>query len=278
MKWNIVADSSCDLLPEITNDGIGLSIVPLTINVGDKQYIDDENMNIKELLEEMDKEKKELGTACPSPQTFLEEFKKSDFAICTTITSGLSGTYNSAKIAEQMLTDEFPEKKVLVIDSKATGGKLVMIIDKARELIREGKTFEEISEILPQYAEDITLVFAIGSYDNLIKTGRMSKTAGLVATTLNIRAVARATDEGLIEVFKKPRGEKNAVKLMVEYAKENKKIKDSVVVITHCDNLEGALYLKEKVIEKLNPEVIKIVECRGLTTFYTMKNGLLLGF
>lgn len=277
MKWNIVIDSSCDLTSN-KNEEIGLSIVPLTINIGQKQFIDDETMNVDVLLEEMDKEKKDLSTACPSPHAFLEEYKKADYTICITMTSALSGTYNSARIAVDMLLEECPDKKVLLIDSRATATKLVIIREKAIEMINEGKNFEEISEFLQKYNKKVGFVCALGAYDNLVKTGRMSKTSGLLATKLGIRAVAKATEEGVLEVFKKPRGEKNAISEMVEFAKQNKKIEDSIIVITHCNNMQGALNLKAKVMEELNPKIVKILECRGLTTFYTMKNGLILGF
>lgn len=278
MKWNIVIDSSSDILGEKPSEDIGLSMVPIIVMVGEKEFKDDETINIKELIEAMAQEKTALSTACPSPHAFLEEYKKADYTICITITSGLSATYNSALLAVDMLKEECPEKKVLVIDSKATSPKMVVIKRKAESLIREGKTFEEICEILPKYAEDAGFVFALGAYDNLVKTGRMSKTAGVLATKVGIRAIATASEEGTIQVVKKPRGEKNAIKEMVEFAKQNKKIEDSRVCIAHCNNLEGALNLKEKVIEELNPETIEIFECRGLTTFYTMQNGLLLGF
>ncbi|MFI3115034.1 MAG: DegV family protein [Clostridia bacterium] len=278
MKWNIVTDSGSDLAKEKPSDDIGLSVVPIIVMVGETEYIDDTNMDILELLDAMSKEKISLSTACPSPHAFFEEYKKADFTICITITSGLSATHNSAVLAVDMLKEEFPDKKVLVIDSKATATKMVVIKRKAEKLIREGKTFEEISEILPKYAEDAGFVFALGAYDNLVKTGRMSKTAGLLATTVGIRAVATASEMGTIEVIKKPRGEKNAINEMVEYAKIHKKIEDSFVVIGHCNNLEGAMKLKEKVIQELNPKEIEITECSGLNTFYTMQNGLLLGF
>ncbi len=277
MKWNIVVDSSSDLLSENQKGEIGLSIVPLTLNIGENSFVDDKDINVGNLLKAMKEEKNVLNSACPSPQDFYQEFEKADFTICITMTSALSGTFNSARLGAQILAEDYPDKKVLIVDSKATAGKIVIIKNKAESLINEGKTFEEISEILPKYAEKICFVFALGAYDNLIKTGRMSKTSGLIASKLGIRAVSVAGETGTFDVLKKPKGEKNAVKEMVEFAKNNRKLDDSIV-ITHCNNLEGALFLKEKIIEEINPKAIEILECRGLTTFYTMEKGLLLAF
>ncbi len=278
MKWNIVLDSSCDLTKKDSKGDIGISLVPLSIIVGDKEFVDDENLAIDDLLKAMALEKKASSSACPSPENFLDEFKKAENTICITMTSALSGTNNSARIAKEMLKETEPEKNVHIIDSHATAGKMVLLKRKAELLIEEGKEFLEICDILDAYNDNTFLTFALGGYDNLIKTGRMSKIAGILATSLGIRAVAIATSAGEIEVVKKPRGENNAVLAMAEIMKSTKNMENMPIVISHCKNYEGALNAREIFKEKLKTEDITIVDCKGLTTFYTMEKGLIIGY
>ena len=232
MKWNIVGDSSCDLLPRKVNDDIDIDIVPLTIVVGDKYFRDDENIDTKELLAAMKAEKRASSTACPSPRDFYESFVKADNSFCFTLTGALSGTYNAACLGRDMVREEFPEKNIHVVDTQATGGKLVLLMKKAEELIKQGLSFEEICPLIDEYNKDTDLIFALGGYDNLVKTGRMSRIAGILATNLGIRAVAWAVN-GEIEVVKKPRGERAAIEAMIALMNGKKDMTGRPVVIHH---------------------------------------------
>lgn len=277
MKWNLVLDSSCDLTKDEQKGEIGLEIVPLSIIVGDKCFTDNDEINTKELLKAMTEEKEASSTACPSPDDFCNAFLKADNSICITLTGELSGTYNSALLGKEMALEKEPSLNIHVIDSKATAGKMVLIKDKAEELIESGLDFENVCKKLDEFNSDTHLVFALGGYDNLIKTGRMSKISGIMATALGIRAVAVAKD-GKIEVAKKPRGEKNAVEAMIEIMKETKNLNGKSVVISHCENQSGAEYMKQQVLSRLGAKAVRIVKCKGLTSFYTMEKGLIVGY
>lgn len=282
MKWGIVVDSSCDLRTEDFKEmDIDFSIVPLKILVGDKEYVDDNEIQVNDLLKDMKACKGASQTACPSPGDFIEAYKKSENVICFALTSALSGTYNSGELAKNMLNDENPAINVHVCDSKSTAGNLVMLINKAIELIKSGKTFDEISEQIEEYKKTIQLVFTLGSYDNLIKTGRMSNFAGAVASTLNIRAVCIKTPEGEIKVVKKARGQKAAYNAMIEIMKKYKDSDDigkDMISISHCNNFEGATYIKELIENEFDTCKVEIRDCKGLTTFYTMEGGILVGY
>ena len=278
MKWNIVIDSSSDLTASDAKGEIGLDIVPLTIIVGDKEFRDDEKLDVANLLQAMKEEKRASSSACPSTEDFFTCFAKADYSICITMTGALSGTYNSARLAKDMLKEEYPEKKVHIIDSKATAGKMVLLKMKAEELIEKGMEFEEICRILDEYEKNTKLVFALGGYDNLVKTGRMSVFAGFMANSLGIRAVAIASPEGEIEVVKKPRGERGAIEAMVDIMAQNKPMKNQPVVISHCKNPIGARNAKALIMEKLGTDNVTIYDCKGLTTFYTMEKGMIIGY
>ena len=144
MKWNIVLDSSCDLTKDEQKGDVGIDIVPLSIIVGDKCFTDNDEIDTKELLKSMVEEKEASSTACPSPDDFCKAFLKADNSICITLTGELSGTFNSASLGKEMALEQDPSLKIHLIDSKATAGKMVLIKEKALELIEQGLEFDEL--------------------------------------------------------------------------------------------------------------------------------------
>jgi DegV family protein with EDD domain len=279
MTWSIIADSSCDLPANaFRNADIHFATVPLKIRVGKTEYIDDETLNVNIMLGQMKTYDGPSSTACPSPEEWAEEFRKSDCTIAVTMTSALSGTYNSAVVAKNMVMEENPEKQIHVIDSRSTAGGLVLIIRKAEELISSGLDFETIAKQTEAYSKSLFLLFALGSYDNLIKTGRMSFVAGILANTLGIRAIASNTPEGEIKILQKPRGEERAIQRIVALMGKMKDMTGMPVVICHCNNFKGAQRLKELIAHTCFTTKITILQTRGLTSFYTGNDGFLIGF
>jgi len=279
-NWRLVADSACDLMVEdLADSEVGFSTVPLTIHVGDTVYPDIPSTDTRKMLAHMKEYKLASTSSCPSPADFAQEIAKAANCIVVTITSGLSGTCNSAIQAMRMVTEEHPENKVHVIDSRATAGSLVLILHYVRRLIAEGLSFEEIVKKADAYRDNVHLIFALASFDNLVKTGRMPKAAGMLATALNIRAVATANTQGTIEVLEKPRGQKKTVERMVARMMSVKDIKGLPVVISHCNNPEGANSLRGAVLEACR-EVgeILILEQHCLNSFYAGDQSLLMGF
>ncbi|MBW7572988.1 DegV family protein [Caproiciproducens faecalis] len=279
MTWSIVSDSSCDLPSDSFQDcGVHFATVPLKLRVGSTEYVDDDSLNVNVMLAQMKNYKGPSSSACPSPEEWADEFRKSDCTIAVTMTSALSGTYNSALVAKDMVTEEFPWKKIYVIDSRSTAGGLVLILRKTLELIQSGLDFDEIAQQAEAYSRSLFLLFALGSYDNLIKSGRMSRVAGILATSLGIRAVASNTPEGEIKVLHKPRGEERAIQQIVETMSKLKNMAGQPVVISHCNNPKGAQRLKELISHVCLTTKITILQTRGLTSYYTESGGFLVGF
>lgn len=279
MTWSIVADSSCDLpSDELQGSGVSFAKVPLKIIVGNTQYVDDDSLNVNIMLGQMQTYNGPSSSACPAPEEWASEFRKSDCTIAVAMTGALSGTYNSAVVAKNIVLEENPDKKIYVIDSHTTSGGMALIIWKAAELIRSGLDFAAVAEQIEAYVNSLFLIFSLCSYGNLIKTGRMSAMAGKLAATLGIRAIASNTPQGEIKILQKPRGEERAIQLMVELMSRMKNLEGKSVVITHCNNLKGAQRLKELIMHKCFTRKITILPTRGLCSFYTENGGLLIGF
>lgn len=279
MKWNIVLDSSCDLkISENPFKNASLKIAPLKIIVGDKEFKDDDNVDYTEVLKAMEMEKKASSSACPSPDEFMECYKDADCCVCITMTGALSGTNNAARLGADMMKEEYPDKKVFVLDSHSTGGSMVLLARKADELIGKGLSFEQVCSELEEFNKETELVFCLVKYDNLVKSGRMNPLAGIVASHLGIRAVAEKTPKGEIKVVHKTRGEDKTLRTMVEHMLSKKNLEGKPVVINHCNNDTAAEKLISLIKEKCKTSDITVLKCKGLTTFYAMEKGILIGY
>ena len=280
MTYNIVCDSSCDLKSTELQPGyLHLEVIPMQITVGDREYLDNESLNVPLLLEDMATEKSSAGTACPSPAAFARAFEKADCSVCFTISSNLSGTYNAAVLARDMVLEEHPEKKICVIDSRSTAGTMALLTRKAQSLLEvEDPDFDKVCEELRIYQASLRTAFTLENFDNLIKNGRMRPLVGTLLHTLGIHVIADATPQGTIHVSGKARGEAKTYQAIVDLMRQSKDCDGAEVVLSHCENLPGALKLKELILRELPVKDVTLVSCRGLTTFYAMEKGLIVGF
>lgn len=278
MKWNIITDSSCDIFElEEKYDNIEFSSVPFTISVGGENFVDDRNLDVNGMIDSMEACADASHTACPSPHAWCEQFEKEGNVIAITISSKLSGSYNSACAAREMVLEDHPEKKIAVIDSRSAGSELVLIVRKLCELIAEGSNFEQVVEKAELYLRHTHVVFALSSFDNLIKNGRMSKIVGFVAHKLGFWGIGIGSEQGTIEIKQKIRGSKKALDAIIEDMKE-RGFHCGQVVISHCSNAEFAESVKNAIQSVWDKAEIKIVHARGLCSYYAEKGGLIVGF
>ena len=272
IQAKIVVDSSANMA---TNPVV--ASVPLKIITDTKEYIDDANLNIAAMVWDLQTYTGKSSTACPSPQDWLEAFGDTPYVFCIAITSNLSGSYNAAMIAKTDYEQEFPDRKVCVIDSLSTGGEMELIAEKLQELLEAELSFEEICEAIQKYQQHTGLMFMLESMQNLANNGRVSKIVAKAAGILGIRAVGRASDVGTLEPMDKCRGEKKAIASladhMVSMGYEGGKMR-----ISHCLNLAAAETLKANILAAYPGADIQIRPTGGLCSFYAEKGGLLIGF
>ncbi len=272
-KFQILVDSASDLKNDyLAGLDIGFKVIPLTVLAGDKEFVDDDNINIDEMLDAMHSSKKSTS-ACPAPQSFLEEFDKAEHTFVVTITAKLSGCYNSAMVAKQSYEHG---ENVHIVDSKATCGTEVLIVNRLVKLIQEGLSFEEIIAKIEEYRDSKSLWFILQKFDNLINNGRMSKIAGLIASTLVIRPICIA-HEGEIKILKKIIGIKNAFSKLIQLIKEKKQdYSEDTLIISHCKAESEALALKEDISKTCNFKEIQIMPMKGLCSYYALEKGVIL--
>ena len=278
MKWNIVTDSSCDLFPQADfAPGAELSSVPFVVSVGEQDYVDDPSLDTAAFLDAMEGSEAPSRTSCPSPQAWLEQFEKAEQSIALTISSNLSGSYNSAMTAKQMAQERAPEKKIAVLDSLSTGPEVTLCVEKIRALIEAGEEFSSVVEKAQAQLKETRIAFALCSFHNLVKNGRMSRLAGVLARRLNMWGIGIGSEEGTIAIKGKVRGSAKAIALLVQDMKE-RGFRGGRVIITHCQNLELAQKLQSKILELWQSAKVSIMPTRGLCSYYAERNGLIVGY
>lgn len=279
MDWMIVADSSCEIR-ELKNPapGVSFALAPFKIRVGEREYVDLPTLNVQQMLQAMNEYNGASTSACPSPEEWAEYFLQADQVFAFTISSNLSGSYNAAMAARDMVLEDHPEKKIFVLDTLSCSGALGDAAELANTLIGEGQKFEDICFALQKFAETTHILFALASFDNLVKNGRVSKVVGFIAGKLNMRVLGRATDTGFIEFFFKTRGESRGLARILEEMQAMDYHGQRTVVISHCNNAEGA-HLLEHGIHELWPDApVAILPCAGLTSFYAQDRGMIVAY
>lgn len=269
--YRIVADSSSNIKSET------VASVPLKIITDEREFIDDETYNANEMVSYLAGYKGRSGSACPSREDWLDAFGDAQYVFCIAITSHLSGSYNSARLAKEEYESDHPDRHVYVIDSLSTGGEMELIADKLEELIAMGKSFDDICIEIEAYADKARLIFCLKSLTNLVNNGRVSAAAAKISKLLNLRIVGRASDVGELEMHSKPRGDKNAIAEIVKYMKELG-YNGGKVIISHCFAFEGAKALSHLIKEHFSNANIRINECGALCSFYAEEGGILVGF
>lgn len=277
-KFQIIVDSASDLDSKyVKNKDIGFRVVPLTITIGDKNYVDDDNINVDEMLESLHKYKGKTSTACPSPEAFSKYYTDAENTFVVTISSKLSGTYNAACLGAKEFENN-SNFNIHVIDSKLVSGAEELIVDKLVELIESGLEFNDIVAKIDKFRDERQLFFTLAKFDNLIANGRMSKIVALIAKTLIIRPVCKGV-EGEIKVIEKVIGINNAFKKMATFiSKAVQTFKDKVLIINKCKADNECEQLVKLIKENCDFKEIRIKETKGLCSFYALEKGLIVSF
>jgi len=274
MSFKIVSDSASDLC-ELSD--ISFESVPLKIITNESEYIDNENLDVNKMIDDLLVYKGVSHSSCPNSEDFKNAFSGFDNIFCITITSGLSGSYNAASLALEEYLKDNPNANGYVIDSLSAGPEIALIIEKLKELIKEGLEFNEIVEKIENYKKTTHLIFALESMRNLANNGRVSGAVAKIAGLLGIRVIGQASLAGTLEIISKARGEKKAYNEIFENIKKLG-FKGGHIRIHHCRNKKAALKIKEMIKEEFENVQIIIEKTKGLCSFYAEDKGLLIGF
>lgn len=273
-KFKIVSDSASDLT---SLKNVDFAYAPMKLIADGKEFIDDDSLDVKESVDFFYAYKGKSRSSCPNTGEWLEAFGDADDIFCVTITSGLSGSYNTACAAKKIYEDENEGKRVFVVDSLSAGPEITLIIEKLEEYISEGMEYEEICRKIMEYRKKTGLIFMLKSLKNFANNGRVSPALARIVEFLGICIVGKASEEGTLEPTHKCRGEGKALSTLVSELKASG-LFSGKVSIAHCENELAAIRLKTMLQASFQNAKIEIHKLRGLCSFYAEKGGVLIGF
>ena len=277
MSYLILCDSGTDFTNELKENKAVIKI-PLTLRLGEEDFVDDDNLDSLYFLSKMKEYPDTPKSACPSPEDYMKHFDKADEIYIITLSSQLSASYNSAKIAIDMYGEEGGRNKVHLIDSLSASATQTLLADKIVELKKAGFTFEDTVNKIEEFKMKTNTVFVLETLENLRKNGRLTGLKAFIAEALNIKPVMTTDGKGRIIKADQARGINKACSILAEmvikHAEENG---SKEMVISHCACPERAEKLKAMIEEKHKFDRIDIVMTGGIATLYAAEGGIVIG-
>lgn len=281
MSYKIVSDSCCDLPKYMLDDkDIMKHIVkiPLTIHIDGRDVIDDETFNQLELIKSVAASEQVPKTSCPSPAAYEDAYmgEEKDVYVIT-LSSQLSGSYNSAVVGKNMYHEDHGNgKNIYVFDSCSAACGQAQLAREIGRLASSGKTFDEVVKGVEEYKANMDTFFVLETLESLRKNGRLTGLQAVIATVLNIKPVMGATKEGVICKLDQARGINRALDKMVDrIAKKNVNSEEKIVYITECNCRERAEAVKEKLEKACKFKEIHIAKASGISTVYASDGGII---
>jgi len=273
MTYKIVADSSCNVL---VMEDPHFASVPMKVRAA-KEYIDNTQLDLLAMVEELREHKGTSGSACPSVGEWLDAFGGADMVFCTTMSKGLSGSYNAACEAVRIYMEENPGKQAFVFNTLTAGPQQAFLNEKLLELAAQGLDFETIKEKAIAYHNNTHILFCLESMMNLARNGRTSMAVAKIAGMLGIR-VCGDVQAGMITPVHKPRGAKKATETLVEMMKERGFYDGAQLRIAHCFGENQAKALADAVLAQFPNTRVTMEPTTALCSFYAEAGGLMIGF
>ena len=276
MSYKIVVDSCCELPEELKHDP-RYEIVPLTLIVGDSyERLDDDGCDQKEFLRAVAECPVSPRSACPSPEKYMEAYHTdADHVYVVTLSSKLSGSYNSAVLGKNLYHETYGEKQIYVVDSRSASCGETQIAMQIARWEDEGMGYEEITEKIEKFTDGMHTYFVLDNLDTLRKNGRLSGVKALVASTLSIKPVM-AGDQGSIVQLGQSVGIKKALAKMVDYVvRDVVDAEKKCLMITHCNNPERANSVKEQILSKVKFKDVLIMDTAGISSMYANDGGVI---
>lgn len=275
MGYKIVVDSCCEL-PEKYLEDERFEIVPLGLEVGEYRIMDDANFNQAEFLQKVAECPVCPKSSCPSPERFMEAYHvEAEHIYVVTLSSHLSGSYNSAMVGKDMYLEKYGEKQIHVIDSESASCGEAQIALKLVELEEQGLPFETIVKQIEAFRSNMLTYFVLDNLETLRKNGRLSNIKSFVASTLNIKPVM-ASDKGTIVQRGQSIGMKKALGKLTDMMLElTTDVEERSLVITHCNAPQRAEYVRDIILAKAKVKDCMIMDTRGISSMYANDGGVI---
>lgn len=256
-SYVIMTDTTCDL-PEDYLKNHNIDIIALYYSMDDIIYGDDKNISPSEFYNMMRNGKMPTTMAC-NPEVTERYFRKYLDAgkdiLHIAFSSGLSSSYNTAAVVGRELSEEYPDRKIIVIDSKSASMGEGLVVYKAVQNMEHGMTIDDNSAWIEENISHFCQQFTVDDLNHLHRGGRVSKATAVIGTMINVKPVLHIDDEGHLIPLSNVRGRKKSLNTLVDnMAIYSKGYDNDMVLISHGDCLEDAEYVKSQIQERLGIE------------------------
>ncbi len=261
MSYRIITDTSANL-PESLAAEYGLTVIPFKYYIDGKEHtcLNTAAFNGKEYYD-LIRNGKKITTSQINPQDFIDVFepilRSEEDVLFVSMSSGISGSYNSSCVAAEELKAMYPEREIITIDTMGASLGEGLAAIKAAEYKSQGFGITETAQYIRGLCRRMYQVFTVDDLMHLKRTGRLSGTAAFVGTMLQIKPLLKGNEKGQIVNFDKRRGRRNAIKAMAEkYDILAVTPEEQVIGIAHADCPEDAEYLTELLSKNRPPKKI----------------------
>lgn len=276
MSYKIIVDSCCELPDEYKNDP-RFERIPLTLDVGDYQILDDEHFNQREFLDKVAAYPKCPKSACPSPERYLDAYQTdAEHIYCVTLSSHLSGSYNSAVLGKNLYEEKYGTKDIYICDSESASIGETQLAMKFMEWEEEGTmTFPQIVEKAEAFRNAMNTYFVLDNLETLRKNGRLSGVKALIASTLSIKPVMGAIRGVIIQKGQSVGIKKALAKMADIIVSEGKNLDAKILYISHCNCPDRAVLIKELLLARAKFKDVKILNTAGVSSMYANDGGVI---
>lgn len=276
MSYRIIVDSCGELTDEMKKSGMYKS-APLSMEVNGTHVADDNTFDQARFLRLVAESPHCPRSSCPSPEEYMSLYDcGADRVYVVTLSSELSGSYNSAELGRKLFEEEHSDKKIYLFNSRSASVGETLIAMKIRECEERGMDFEEVKECVESYIKGQNTYFVLENLDTLRKNGRLTGIKSLVASALNIKPVMGSTPAGTICQLGQARGIKRALDKMTDHIVQNAESpEEKVLGIAHCNCPERAEKVREILLGKLKVKSSFIVNTAGISTMYANDGGII---
>ncbi len=277
MSYKVIIDSCGELTKEMKESGC-FETAPLTIDVNGHHIVDDETFDQAQFLQWVAQSPECPKSSCPSPERYMEGYHcDAERVYAVTLSSELSGSYNSAVLGKNLYTEEYGEKDIYVFNSRSASIGETLIGLKIKECEDQGMSFEEVVETVEAYIASQHTYFVLESLETLKKNGRLTGIKALVASALNIKPIMGSTPEGSIQQLGQTRGIKKALlKMIDQLIEDGGDTKDKILAISHCNCKERAEEVKKTILAKSEFKDVILVDTAGISSMYASDGGVIM--
>lgn len=275
MSYKIIADSCCEFPEEYKGDPRFVNI-PLGLDVAGEHLWDDATFDQSSFLQKLAASKTSPRSCCPSPEKYMRAYDMdAENIFVFTLSSKLSGSYNSAVIGKTLYEEKHGDRNIFVCDSHSASVGETQLALRAAKWSEDGLPFDEICKKLLAFRDEMKTYFVLDNLETLRKNGRLSEVKALVASTLSIKPVM-AGCEGEIEKRAQAVGMKKALAKMAELMlREVPDTAKRILMISHCNCKERAEYVKKLFLSKASFERVYLLDTAGISSMYANDGGII---